>query len=486
MTPNAGRLIEWLASSVETRANCLSDPNHSLTYAEIPSILERLDTSFGRHGVSRGHCVALECSQSLAGALGLLYLMSRDYSVVLLPELTGRVKEAGTSRFIPSFCSFVVTATEAEPESEAPPESYLRVAANDDFVEEPAVASFDTADLFLRTSGSTGAPKLARMSHRKWLNNAAACIDRWRLSARDRFAVPVPIFHSYGFGAAFLPGLLVGASMDMQSGVNILRYLEREKAFEPNVAFLTPQLCDMFVNVRRSARPYRMSVTAGDKIKPETVAAFETRFGPLLNLYGSAEMGAVSVASPHDPPDQRLGTAGYALGGIELFVKAEGMADGDGTGDGSALICRQNNGLAGYLILDDGVWRYDGRDDNAGFVTGDLARIRDDGYLEILGRLGLSAKRDGLVVIFADVETAMERLGGLARVVVFARGETRRGVRLIAACVPEPGGRAEPDQIRKKCFEALPHYAVPDEVMVLDSLPLLPSGKVNRRALAAT
>jgi acyl-CoA synthetase (AMP-forming)/AMP-acid ligase II len=322
------------------------------------------------------------------------------------------------------------------------------------------------------------------MSHQRWLNNALACVERWQLTADDRLAVPVPIFHSYGFGAAFLPGLLAGAAMDFGSGGNLLRYLEREERFEPNVAFLTPALCDMFLSVRKAPRFYRLAVTAGDKIKPETMAGFEPRFGPLLNLYGSAEMGAVSSASPSDPPDERLATAGYPLSGIELAVEETGedfeLAAGERAG---RLQCRQANGSQGYLIQEE-TWRFEPRGDDEWFSTGDLAKIRADGYVRILGRSGLSIKRDGLLVVFADVEAAVEKVSGVVRAVVVASGESRRGDRLVAVCLAEPsGGEGRPAAIRQKCFDLLPRYAVPDEVVIVESLPHLPSGKVDRRAV---
>lgn len=450
-----------LVRSLSTvRDRFLTDGRDTVSYAETASLLERLDKDFAGSGVTRRHPVALECSQSVAGALALLHVLSREHDVVLLPELGESSKETGTPRFIPSFCSHVVTASEE-----------IAIAANPAFVEEPVVSGFQGGpDLYLRTSGSTGVPKLTRMSHQKWLNNAMACVERWKLTAGDRLTVPVPIFHSYGFGAAFLPGLLAGASMDFGSGGNILRYLEREERFDPNVAFLTPALCDMFLSVRKSPRRYRLAVTAGDKIKRETMAAFEPRFGPLLNLYGSAEMGAVSSASPDDPPDQRLGTAGSSLAGIELRVE-----------EGS-LQCRQKNGSDGYLILD-GTWRFEPRGEEDWFETGDLARIRDDGYLEILGRSGLSVKRDGLLVVFADVEAAVERVEGVRRAVVVAAGESRRGPRLVAVCLPREGEEPEPEAVRRRCFELLPRYAVPDEVRIVGSLPHLPSGKIDRRAV---
>lgn len=479
VAPAGPALVHWLATDAAVRDRVLTDGHATLSYADTAPLLERLDRLFARHGVSRRHPLALECSQSVAGALALLYVLSREHDAVLLPELAS-AKESGTPRFIPSFCSHVVTATARQAE----PDGFV-IAANEAFAEEPVVAGFRGPDFYLRTSGSTGNPKLTRMSHQKWLNNALACVERWALDRADRLTVPVPIFHSYGLGAAFLPGLLAGAAMDVGSGGNILRYREREERFDPNVAFLTPALCDMFLSVRKSPRRYRLAVTAGDKIKRETMAAFEPLFGPLLNLYGSAEMGAVSAAAPDDPPEGRLGTAGYSLRGIELRVEEEeGTDDAAPAGERAGrLQCRQRNGSDGYLILEEG-WRFAPRGDDEWFETGDLARLRADGHLVVLGRSGLSVKRDGLLVVFADVEAAVERVEGIQRAVLVAAGESRRGSRLIAVCLPHrPGDGPRPEAVRQRCFDLLPRYAVPDEVVIVDSLPHLPSGKVDRRAV---
>src|SRR5436305_6878035 len=389
--PDGPALLRWLSTADGVRDRVLTDGRHTLSYAEMPALLDRLDDRFARVGAGRRHPVALECAQSVAGALAILHLLSRQIDVVLLPELGETAKEAGTPRFIPSFCSHVVTAASSRsPLGVDRPENGIEVVPNEAFAEEPAVAAGAGAragpDLYLRTSGSTGTPKLTRMAHQKWLNNALACVERWRLTRDDRLSVPVPIFHSYGFGAAFLPGLLAGSAMDVGSGGNILRYREREECFDPNVAFLTPALCDMFLSVRKSPRSYRLVVTAGDKIKRETMAGFEPRFGPLLNLYGSAAMGAGSAAAPDDPPDRRLATAGYPLAGIELRVE-EGGAEIEAAVEPGVgrLQCRQQNGSDGYLILEER-WRFVPRREDEWFETGDLARLRADGYLEILGR----------------------------------------------------------------------------------------------------
>ena len=87
-------------------------------------------------------------------------------------------------------------------------------------------------------------------------------------------------------------------------------------------------------------------------------------------------------------------------------------------------------------------------------------------------------------MVFADVEAAVEKVEGVQRAVIVAAGESRRGSRLVAVCLAGPPGEApRPEAVRQRCFELLPLYAVPDEVVILDSLPELPSGKVDRRAL---
>lgn len=478
--PEAKAVVAALASSPETRDHGLSDVGGAVAYGELPELFARLDARFGDQGLRPAAPVAFECPQTVAGGVALLYFLDRGYDLVLLPELGEGAKEAGTPRFIPDFCSHVVSA--ADPGND---DAELRVETNLEHAPEPLVEGFRGPDVYLRTSGSTGVPKLARMSHGKWLANALGCVERWGLVPDDRLMVPVPIFHSYGFGAAYLPGLLAGASMELLGSFNVLRYLEREESFAPNVAFLTPALCDMFVRVRRTPRSYKLAVTAGDKIRAETVAAFEPRFGPLLNLYGSAEMGAVSSAAPEDPPATRLGTAGYALPGIEL--RLDGSAENTDSGTTGALFCRQPHGFAGYLYPHEGRWRFDPHDDDAWFKTGDLARLRDDGYLELLGRASLSVKRDGLLVVFADLEARIETLGGLARAVVFTAGETPRGPRLVAACQRaeqhKTGAAPDSETLRRLLFTQLPRYAVPDEVVLVDTLPQLPNGKVDRRAV---
>jgi acyl-CoA synthetase (AMP-forming)/AMP-acid ligase II len=287
----------------------------------------------------------------------------------------------------------------------------------------------------------------------------------------------------YGLGAAFLPGIAAGASMDLQENTNILRYMERERQFDPHVAFLTPILCDMMLKGRRSSRTYERVVTAGDRIKEDVFRAFDSRFGRLLNLYGSTELGAIAAAAPDDPLDVRAVTAGKPMAGVQMRVSETGLASANG-GQVGELDCKHAYGFTGYVDERGARIERDGTTRPDWFKTGDLGRIWQDGYVEVLGRCDHSVNRSGLLVLFADIEKAMETIAGLERVVVAARGESKWGQRIVAFCV---AGKAQvaptSAQVRKACFDVLPRHAIPDEVVVVNSLPTLPNGKVDRPAL---
>jgi len=324
---------------------------------------------------------------------------------------------------------------------------------------------------------------MAVHSHARLLGNALNCVRRFRLESDDRIAIPVPIFHMYGLGAAFLPGIAIGASIDLQDNSNILRYMERERQFSPNVAFLTPALCDMLLKGRRSARIYERVVTAGDRIKEAVFRAFESRFGRLLNLYGSTEMGAIAAADPDDPLDVRAVTAGKPMADVQMRVDEKGAASADGTQVGE-LYCKHAYGFAGYVDEHGDRMDQGAMTQPDWFKTGDLGRIWQDGYIEVLGRCDHSVNRSGHLVLFADIEKALETLQGTARVVVVAAGESKWGKRIVAFCVPGDGGATLSEaQVRKACFDVLPRYAIPDDVLVISSLPTLPNGKVDRPAL---
>ena len=200
----------------------------------------------------------------------------------------------------------------------------------------------------------------------------------------------------------------------------------------------------------------------------------------------------MAVCSPTDSPAERATTIGKPFPGVELriddtLLREENEATADGVGE---LDCRHPAGFVGY-VNETGAWvqRHTPHD---WYRTGDLARRLPNGYFQITGRAGSSVNRRGYLVHFAELERQIEQIAGLEHVVVVSKARAgvaaanrEVGEALTAFCVIDQQARLTDEQIRAHCFDRLPLYAIPDKVFVLDSLPLLPSGKVDRQRLLA-
>lgn len=153
---------------------------------------------------------------------------------------------------------------------------------NEDWADDSEGLNNASRKIYLPTSGSTGSPKMAAHFHTKLMGNAFNCVERLGLTSEDRIAITVPIFHMYGLAAAFLPRVVVGASIDWQKGANLLRYLEGKKEFVPNVTFLTPTFCQTLLKGRKSSRAYKLTVVASDGLREHTFTKYESSFGCLV------------------------------------------------------------------------------------------------------------------------------------------------------------------------------------------------------------
>jgi acyl-coenzyme A synthetase/AMP-(fatty) acid ligase len=453
------------ATDTRTRDNPIADGSFTVTYRELPELLDETAVALSGHGVRPGDCLAVECANSIAGAILLLTLMREGYSFVLVPpSINAEIKPS------PLFCRFTIAVGAGVPPR---PAASMAVAPNAAWNGKAVPAG----KLLLRTSGSMGTSKIVVHGHGKLMGNAANCVRKYEFRAGSRCVIPVPIAHMYGFGAEFLPAIQVGASIDLQDKTNVLKYLDREKRFQPTIAFVTPAICEMLLKGYKTARTnYEVIVTSGQRISEETFAAFDRMIGGrLINQYGSTEMGATAACDPGDSFELRSQTIGKPMHGVQLR-----MDDGD-PGELGVL---HPYGYDGYLD-DTGAWTHVA-EPGAWYRTGDLARADANGAVKVLGRAGTSVNRDGYLVLLDDIERIMEKLPGVAQVVVTAApGTSARGQRIAAFCTPKDQVRLDAQQLRAGCFDILPRYAIPDEVRVADALPMLASGKVDRRALAA-
>ena len=458
----------------------LTDGQLTCSYKDIEDIFKAIQGFLASQGVTTEFAVVLECENSLAVAVVLLSLLEEGYSVLLLPRSQEPTTASSFASDIPHFCHYklVVENIVTEIEELQDPHPWLKIAQND----SPSAYKPDRErpKLYMRTSGSTGKPKITVHSHENLKQNILNCVQRLNITKEDRIAIPVPLYHMYGLGAAFLPGVAAGAGIDLQKGANLLRYLQRERVFDPNVAFMTPIFCETLNKGRRSARPYRLTVTAGDRLRPNTLAKYESRFGCLVQLYGSTEMGAIAAGSPHDPQEIRATTVGKPLNNVKMRLQDDETIPEDRK-DVGKLWCQHQYGFEGYL---DESGNDIPLDDNEGwFSTKDLGKITSNGEIEVLGRFDFSINRDGLLVFFSDVEKVVNTISGVESAVVVSGAEGTRGKELVAYCILESGNQSTETEIRAACFDLLPKRAVPDKLSIVKSFPLLPNGKIDRQEL---
>jgi len=246
---------------------------------------------------------------------------------------------------------------------------------------------------------------------------------------------------------------------------------------------MTPVFAETLLKGRRSSRPYRLTVTAGDRIRGNTFAKYESMFGCLVQLYGSTEMGAIAASSPDTPSEIRTQTVGKPMQNVQMRLQKRVETSTDANQDIGELWCQHQYGFDGY-VNENGESVNLGQEYQDGWLrTKDFGRIGKDGNIEVLGRCDHSVNRNGLLVFFADVEKAIETIESIDSAVVISNGESQRGKKLIVYCVPVTKQKITEVDIRKACFDILPQRAIPDAIFIVDSLPQLPNGKVDRQKL---
>ncbi len=376
----------------------------------------------------------------------------------------------------PAFCDAVLLP----PEAGAPIDDMQ--VLRQDAGEDPGLG--DVGRIWLRSSGTTGTPKWVMHETGSYYRNARAMEARLKLAAEDRVMIPVPINHGYGLGAAFIPSVQAGAAIRLVARGNPLMIFQAQRSFEPTVMYLVPSQCRSIMALGRKAGRARLIVVAGDRLTAEEAAAFEADHGQLVNHYGSTELGAVTAGVPDGPAELRHLTAGPPMDGVRLAI--EHQAQPDPAAEGAepmrlihpAALMGYTDPATGALVTHaPEVWS-----------TGDLVRVHEDSdggsWVEVMGRFDHAVKRDGLLVHLGQIEGSLSRAKGVALSAVAPVGQSRRGIGLSAFVTLSRPGAATIEEMLSHCRNDLPPRAVPDHLHILDEMPMLSSGKVDRRRLS--
>lgn len=340
------------------------------------------------------------------------------------------------------------------------------------------------------TSGTTGLPKGATLSHRNILNNGYFVGLSLGLAEGDRLCIPVPLYHCFGMVLGNLACLTHGAAMIYPSAgfepLAVLRAVEDERCtglYGVPTMFIAEMEHPEFARFDTST--LRTGIMAGAPCPAEIMKAVMERMHvcDIAIAYGMTETSPVSFqTSADDPVGRRVETVGRILPHLEAkVVDVEGLTAVRGT-PGELLV-------RGYSVMK-GYWDEPERtaeavDEEGWMHSGDLAEIDKDGYCRIVGRVKDMVIRGGENIYPREVEEYLYRHPSIENVQIFGIPDAKYGEELCAWVKVRRGHALDENELRAFCREQIAHYKIPRHVVFVDEFPMTVTGKVQKFAMRA-
>jgi long-chain acyl-CoA synthetase len=470
-----------------------------LSYAELNDDADRLAAHLAESGLRPGDRVGVmlpnapEFAISYHGALKAGGTVVPMNTLLKEREVAYHLKDAGASALI---CSADAAAAGLAGARDAGVKHVLvagdqPVAGAESFSAALGAASPDRGRLVQRdpgdpavilyTSGTTGRPKGALLTHSSLLWNAQISSQLFALTADDALLGTLPFFHSFGQTCVLNASLRVGATVvliprfDAKAALDLI---EREAV---TVFAGVPTMYVAMLEADRGGRELsslRLCVSGGAAIAGEVLRAFEQRFGArILEGYGLSETSPVVSFNHLDRPS-KPGSIGTPVWGVEMRL---GAADGSDTPDGQVgeILVRGHNLMAGYhqrpketrAAIDPDGW----------LRTGDLARRDEDGFYFIVDRKKELIIRGGYNVYPREIEEVLYEHPDILEAAVFGLPDETLGEEVAAAVAPRAGRTLDADEVRQFCKDRVAAYKYPRHVAVLGELPKTATGKILKR-----
>ncbi|MFF7733924.1 AMP-binding protein [Streptomyces sp. NPDC007984] len=337
------------------------------------------------------------------------------------------------------------------------------------------------------TSGTTGFPKGATLSHHNILNNGYFVGESIAYTERDRICVPVPFYHCFGMVMGNLAATSHGAclvipapSFDPRATLDAVQQERCTSLYGVPTMFIAELNLPDFASYDLSS--LRTGIMAGSPCPVEVMkrVVAEMHMAEVSICYGMTETSPVSLQTRRDDDlEHRTGTVGRVLPHIEVKVvdPATGVTRPRGTA--GELCTRGYSVMLGYWnepektaeAVDAGRWMH----------TGDLAVMREDGYVEIVGRIKDMIIRGGENIYPREIEEFLYGHPKIRDVQVVGVPHERYGEAVLACVIArDPADPPTLEEVRAFCEGRLAHYKVPSAVRILDAFPMTVSGKVRK------
>ncbi|MEH1970259.1 amino acid adenylation domain-containing protein [Nostoc sp.] len=478
-------------------------------YGKLGKIAQTLAKVMLSHGVERGDVVAVYGTRSfglIASMLGVL--LSGGVLLTLDPKLPSQRQRLMLQE---AKAKYILYIDGQRPEDEKIWQPLTIICVNPDTGEAinslkksieavnlPEIAADDAAYIFF-TSGTTGVPKGVLGCHKGLAHFLNWQQQTFEINQQDRVAQLTGLSFDVVLRDIFLP-LTSGATLclpeegDNLEPTRILRYLENEQI---SVLHTVPSLAQLWLaNVPSavSLRNLRWLFLAGEPLKETLVLRWRDAFpesGEIVNLYGPTET-TLAKCYYRVPGDCTPGVqpVGLPLPQTQALVFTPNQQP-CGIGEPGEIVIRTPFRSLGYInAQEENRSRFvknSFRDDQQDWLyyTGDRGCYRPDGSLEILGRRDHQVKIRGIRIEPGEIETVLAQHPDVLQTVVITREDVPGDQHLVAYIIPNQDSAIAITEIRRFLSTKLPQYMLPSAFVLLDTIPLTPNGKVDRRALPA-
>lgn len=335
------------------------------------------------------------------------------------------------------------------------------------------------------TSGTTGKPKGAMLTHHNLLSVFPARLDLFDVDEHDKCLATLPLCHIYGMTVVMIGTIARGATMIVMpkfDALAALELMERERiTILPAVPAMYSMLLAEIAQNSFELGAIRLCFSGGSPLSTELMPKIESAFGaPVIEGYALTETACVATINPLHGA-RKIGSVGPAVPGVQIALFDDsGKQVPPGPENVGEIAVKGPNVMVGYYkqpaataeILKDG-W----------FLTGDLGYRDNDNYVFIVGRKKELILRGGANVYPREVEDVIMQISGVREVAVIGVPDERMGERVKALVVLDGSRQISEDDVKAHCAERLADYKVPRIVEYVDSLPRNSTGKVLKRLL---
>jgi fatty-acyl-CoA synthase len=470
-----------------------------MTYAELDEAVDRAARALAGLGLEKGdrlgiwapNCAEWVVTQFATAKLGVILVnVNPAYRTT---ELAYALHQSGCRVLVsaPSFKTSDYRAMIDEVRGDLPALEHVLYIGEGLFEDAPGDIEWPELDLFepiniQYTSGTTGRPKGATLSHSNILNNGFFVGEYCDYTEADRVCIPVPFYHCFGMVMGNLACVSHGACMVVPA-----------PSFEPaaTLAAVAEQRCTSLYGVPtmfiaeledpsfsdHDLSSLRTGIMAGSPCPEQVMRKVIDRMNMegVTICYGMTETSPVSTqTTAEDELERRVGTVGRVHPHVEVKVVDPETGRTVPRGKPGELCTRGYSVMLGYW--DDAERTGEAIDASRFMHTGDLATMDDEGYLKIVGRSKDMIIRGGENVYPREIEEFLYSHDAIADTAVYGVPDPRYGEAVMVSVILRDGAELSEDELREFCSGKIAHYKVPKYVIFVDEFPMTVTGKVQK------